>query len=107
MNFNSRNEASSMHISYQLLEKSRICGEATYGYNFHIFYLLLLQAPDQLKEKFGLKDRTFEVDLTCIRFNKKFYNNYGITIYYIFHRFYHSKAFKIPLIPNSVNLNVP
>lgn len=56
-----KNEVSGVHISYQLLEISRLCGKTTYGSNFHIFYIIALHAPNDLKDKLGLKDRLFKV----------------------------------------------
>lgn len=61
--YNSKNEASSINISYQLLEISRLCGLTTFGSNFHIFYLLTFNATKSLKDSLGLKDQIFKVSL--------------------------------------------
>lgn len=59
--YNLKNQASSVQISYQLLEISRLCGLTTFGTNFHIFYLLAFDAPKSLKESLRLNNQNFRV----------------------------------------------
>ncbi|XP_055307272.1 myosin heavy chain 95F-like [Sitodiplosis mosellana] len=59
--YNSKNEVSSIYTSYQLLEISRLCGLTTFGSNFHVFYLLTVNAPISLKDSLGLIDQNFRV----------------------------------------------
>lgn len=55
-----------MHISYQLLEKSRLSmNELTAGTNFNVFYLLQLS---ELKMKLKLIDTDFAVCFFCVLF---------------------------------------
>lgn len=48
-------EVTNVSVSYQLLEKSRVCSDAsTSGSNFHIFYLLAEHATEQMKKDLQL-----------------------------------------------------
>lgn len=60
-NYNSNNEVSGINISHHFLEISRLCGETTFGSNFHICHILAMEAPSHLKERLGLKNRHFRV----------------------------------------------
>ncbi|XP_056632356.1 myosin heavy chain 95F isoform X2 [Diorhabda sublineata] len=54
VHFDNKFKVAGGHISHYLLEKSRICSAEGDERNYHIFYLLLAGAPDNLRSKLNL-----------------------------------------------------
>lgn len=60
-NYNSSYEVTHASVSYQLLEKSRVCSNIA-GSNFNNFYTLVEHGSKQMKEDLRLHGREFKVE---------------------------------------------
>ncbi|KAM7361301.1 myosin heavy chain 95F jaguar isoform 2-T2 [Cochliomyia hominivorax] len=54
VHYDGKTEVVGGYISHYLLEKSRICTQSAEERNYHVFYMLLAGAPQQLRDKLSL-----------------------------------------------------
>lgn len=70
---NSESKITNIGLSYQLFEKTRICNsEKSLGTNFEIFYLIVFNAPDNMKLHLSLENQVFSVRKQCSYLSRNF-----------------------------------